>query len=661
MRSTEQKMTSRSRNIHDGSIIFFVCFYLYVWLLIEPCLIYHGFGTFIAYPAFSVDWEFLKSSLSYPGGVAEYIGGFLSQLYYFSWLGALVATAVAWLMYLAAKILVRLSALRRPPGYGGQARGRLQIICYIPAVMLLMIHNRYDSQLTPFLSLLAALWLSVVYEKMTIRSNVTRAAVFLVMFALLYYIALNASFVFAFIVTIYEFFAGQRRVLKILFPAAAISTYLAAKYLFAIQTKAIHLQLLLARLSFDPWVKNIVICIYFLFPLALLAAVLWSALRTRHTDGEQASQQGGQAADKSEMRAKHKSSKARKLRWFFQNNKAARAIETTLPIFILAISIFVSFNGTKKKLVQVDYFAHQEMWPEVLQTARRIQPKSYDIYCIHDIDRALYYTGRLGDEMFRYPQNLSALMLTVKAKMLSDRMYLKVSEFLLELGHIAEAERSAFEYMEIAGSSPLVLEQLATIKLVKGQTEAAKVFLRALSKDVIFGHRGREMLQRLEKDPELANDKRIQYIRSVASNAENISEVFGDKFFSELLDKNKNNKMAFEYMMAFYLLTGQLEKVVANIGRLNDLDCERLPQYYEEAMVIYMAKSKKQDLSVAGWQPRPETIERAKKVGGLYNLYGGQYNEGRIRQALGPDFANSYFLYYVFDIPRILGAPGTRR
>ena len=165
---------------------------------------------------------------------------------------------------------------------------------------------------------------------------------------------------------------------------------------------------------------------------------------------------------------------------------------------------------------------------------------------------------------------------------------------------------------------------------------------------------------RLEEDPGLTSDKTIQYIRSVASNTENVSEVFGDDFFSQLLDKNKNNKMAFEYMMAFYLLTGQIEKVVANIGHLNDIGYERLPQYYEEAIVIYMAKSKKQDLPFAGWQPQIKTIERAKKVGGIYSLYGGQYNEKRIRQELGPDFTKSYFLYYIFDMPRIL-APRNKK
>ncbi len=647
MRSPEQKISWRNLNLPVDSVIFFVCFYLYVLLFIKPRLIYHGFGTFIAYPAFSVDWGFLKSSLSYPGGVVEYTKGFLSQLYYFSWLGALVVTAVAFLLYLAARILVRLLA--------GQT---LKIICYIPAIMLLMIHNRYDSQLTTFLSLLVVLLFSVAYEKMTVRSSAARAAVFLIMFALLYYIAVNVSFVFAFLVTIYEIFVGRRRALKILFPAVAIGNYLVARYIFDLQTETISLQLLLARLSYDPWVKNTVICTYFFFPLALFVVGLWQ-VRKKASVG------------KSKMRAKHKSSIARKSWQLFQNNKGKwalvlrsegasllrrAAIQTALPVVILVVSIFVSFDGTKKKLIQIDYFAHQRMWPEVLQTARQIRPKSYDVCCIHDVDRALYYTGRLGDEMFCYPQKLPALILTsIEAKRPPGRIFMKRIPLLLELGHIADAERSAFEYMEIEGSSPLVLEQLATIKLVKGQVEAAKVFLRALSKDLIFGNRGREMLQRLEQDPKLADDKTIQHIRSVASEKEDVHLTLdiGD-FFHQLLDKNKNNKMAFEYMMAFYLLTGQVEKVVANIGRLSDFGYERLPQYYEEAIVIYMATRKKSDLPLSGWLPRRETIERAKTVGGTYNFYGGKYNEQHIRKALGPDFANSYFLYYLFDAPRAI-------
>ena len=152
-RSPKKKIFRRKRDLPVGSIIFFVCTYLYVLLFIESRLIFHSFGTLIAYPAFSVDWGFLRNSISYPGGVVEYVGGFISQLYYFSWLGALVVTAIALLMYIATKILVKLSA-----------GVRLKLICYIPVVILLMIYNRYDNQASSFVALLAALWFSVVYE-----------------------------------------------------------------------------------------------------------------------------------------------------------------------------------------------------------------------------------------------------------------------------------------------------------------------------------------------------------------------------------------------------------------------------------------------------------------------------------------------------------------
>ncbi len=521
--------------------------------------------------------------------------------------------------------------------------------------MLLLVHNRYDSHLTTFLSLLAVLWFSVGYAKMTVRPLGARLAVFLAEFCLLYYIASGAGFVFAFLATIYEIFVGRRKALKILFPTVAIGTYLVTRYVFDLETKIIYLPSLW-QLTYRPGVRNIIICIYFFFPLVLFTVGLWrwltikkasvgkSAVQTRHTDD-------GQVADKSKMRDKHKSPAAEKPWRPFQNNKVKWAIEAALPVVILLVSIFVSFDGTKKKLVQVDYFAHQEMWPEVLQTARQIQLKSYDLCCIHDIDQALYYTGQLGDKMFYYPQDIDALILfSAEGKSPAGRIFMKRSELFLKLGHIGSAEKDAFEYLEVIGNNPLILEQLATIKLVKGQVEAAKVFMNALAKDLIFGNRGREMLRHLQENPEPASDKRIQQLRSIASDTKSVSDTLDDEFFSQLLDKNKNNRMAFEYMMAFYLLSGQVEKIVANIGRLKDLGYARLPQYYEEAIVIYMGRFKKPTLPGQVLPPRRETIKRAKTVGRVYNYYSG--NEQPIRKALGPAFANSYFLYYLFGVPR---------
>jgi hypothetical protein len=110
--SPEINIPLRKQHLHVDSIVFFVFTYLYVLLLIETRLIYHSFGIFITYPAFSTGFEFLKSHISYPGGIIEYVGNFLSQLYYFSWLGALIVTAIALLLYIAGRILLKSSAIK---------------------------------------------------------------------------------------------------------------------------------------------------------------------------------------------------------------------------------------------------------------------------------------------------------------------------------------------------------------------------------------------------------------------------------------------------------------------------------------------------------------------------------------------------------------------
>jgi hypothetical protein len=608
IKQAHKKKTSwRNLQIPVGSVIFFVCAYIYVLMIIEPRLIYHSFGNFITYPAFSLDWEFLRSSLSHPGGIVEYAGGFLSQLYFFSWLGALIITAIAVSLYIATKILIGLSRAER-----------LKLLSYIPVVFLLMIYNRYDNQVNAFIALLAVLWFLVAYEKMAEPSSVGRAMVFIFMFALLYYVAGGACFLFALLAMVYEFLIGRRRALSLAILAAAAGFYLTVRFLFYLETEFIPLQELKVTLKPDLWIKILTFCLFLFYPLALFVAGLWRASERKYN--------------------------------------AKLAIEIALPLIVLAAGILASFDGTKRKLVQLDYFAQNKMWPEVLSIADKIPSEEYDIFCIHDVDQALYHTGRFGDDMFLYPQNLQVLILSrPEASKPSGRLFLKRSRFLLQLGHVGIAERDAFEYLELAGSTPAILEQLATIKMVKGQVDAAKVFLKALSKDLIFGSRGHQMLKHLEQDPELTNDKTIQHIRSIAPDKDSVSfDIGAGEFFQQLLDKNPSNKLAFEYLMAVNLLTGRVDQITANIKSLRSLGYKRIPRCYEEAILIYIGMGNTK-INLYGWQLNPETVNRIKEIDKTYRTRGGQKNEQEIRDSLGPDYADSYFLFY------LLGSDGAKR
>ncbi len=54
------------------SLLFFALYYLYLWLVVDLRLIYHGGGIILNFPVFYRGWEFFQGFLSYPGGPVDY-------------------------------------------------------------------------------------------------------------------------------------------------------------------------------------------------------------------------------------------------------------------------------------------------------------------------------------------------------------------------------------------------------------------------------------------------------------------------------------------------------------------------------------------------------------------------------------------------------------
>ena len=119
-----------------------------------------------------------------------------------------------------------------------------------------------------------------------------------------------------------------------------------------------------------------------------------------------------------------------------------------------------------------------------------------------------------------------------------------------------------------------------------------------------------------------------------------------EKALNELLASNPNNKLAFEYMMAFYLLTRQVDKIAANINRLDDFGYERLPRYYDEAMAIY-SKRKGTDADVPKkWMPSKQALKTADTFSDINERTGA--NRKAAMQHLAKAHGNSYFFYYLY-------------
>ena len=170
--------------------------------------------------------------------------------------------------------------------------------------------------------------------------------------------------------------------------------------------------------------------------------------------------------------------------------------------------------------------------------------------------------------MFRYPQDPQALLLTHE-KRESDLTEWKLSDIFLELGHVNMAQKLASELLTTKDHLGAALEELGWIGIIKGHPGTARVYLEALKRDLIYRDRAESLLRGLDSGFTPDQAAYIDRIRSCVRDE--MAPVTGaepvDQTLAALLKHNPRNKMAFEYLMACYLLTGRVDKVVDEHGK----------------------------------------------------------------------------------------------
>jgi hypothetical protein len=259
----------------------------------------------------------------------------------------------------------------------------------------------------------------------------------------------------------------------------------------------------------------------------------------------------------------------------------------------------------------------------------------------------LYHTGRLPYDMFYFPMLPHGLFLTHEKKV-SYLTQLRLCDTFLELGHVNMAEKLASEILAGKNHSAPAVEKLAWINIIKGQGHTARVYLNALRKDLVYRRTAEALLGALDSGFAPEQAAYIERIRSCmfgeghpGTGTDPIEQVL-----TALLDRNPRNKMAFEYLMACYLLTGQVDKIAANIQRLDELGYQAIPTLYEEAIVIYAnSQGSRSDLNKFGI--KRATMERYVKFVQLKRTL-NPYNRQAVLRRLIVEFGTSYFFYFSF-------------
>jgi len=465
------------------NLLFFALAALYLWLVIEPHLIYRCFGSILPdAPVFLTGWPFLKNALGLPGGFVMYVSGLLSQGYYYSWLG----TAI---IVLCVLLLCELS--RRHLATAGGARAAA--FSSFPAVAVFLIYSRYKHPLPACLVVSLGLLGSLAFERLPLRRLAVRALVYCgVAAGVFWWAGAGGLLVFALMTVLHGVLVRRDWQLAILaLPTGAAIIWVLAQYVFLLAPRQAFLTMTPVSSAVTGGLKTfsrvLVFIVYGFVPLGVLLLFLGKALFQRF---------GPHPAKRSKP-AKRKKARAAAGRRKLSLTLVKNAAMTALPIAVMAVGLHFSYDPMSKPFVLAHDYSLRKQWDNILELAGRLPKGTSNPFFNHDIIRALYHTGRLPYDMFDFPQTPHGLLLTHEKKV-SYLTQARLCDTFLELGQVNLAQKLASEVLAAKNHSAPALEKMAWINIIKGHNDTARVYLNVLRKDLVYRKTAESLLDALD-------------------------------------------------------------------------------------------------------------------------------------------------------------------
>ena len=234
-------------------------------------------------------------------------------------------------------------------------------------------------------------------------------------------------------------------------------------------------------------------------------------------------------------------------------------ISFVLVSFVMGSLVWKNANFKAEKVMQYDFMARHQQWNRIIETINDEKPNNQIGVTVQNLALAMH--GKLLDHMFDYNQNgIAGLLPDVKEDATSP---LPTAEAFYHLGMINVAQRSVFEAQEAIldfQKSGRCYKRLAQTNLINGNYEVARKYLAALQKTLFYKEWANETQPLLGDEKAIAQHPEYGRLRQMAYNDD---FYFSDHVTPEMLESlyfsNTNNRLAYQYLLAYYLLTGDRE------------------------------------------------------------------------------------------------------
>jgi hypothetical protein len=557
---------------------------------------------------FLLTGDYFTTRIAFPGGFNGWLGDFLTQFYYLSFAGPLI---IAGLLLVLQLVIRRMLAVINPDPL-------LFPVSFLPSLLAGMILCNEFYPLSSITGFLIAMGAGLIYLRITGQTR--RFITGLVLIPLVYWLAGGSYLSLLLVIFLHELLLWRKsgkgeEVSKagngtfsrwLYFPALII---LSAGIPFLVRQFLIQQPIMLTYIT--EYYYNLrttlpsAVFLLFILPPVLMIAVNLAVIREKHM-------------------------------------KPALAVQAGV-FALLAFFGFRSFaNFEAEQIMTYDYLVKNERWKDVIKYAEKKPPKNY--LSLSMLNLSLAKTGELGNSMFKYNQHgVNGLFLAFNREYVTALMG---SEILYHLSLTNASQEYAFESMQTVpdmGQSVRVIKRLAETNLINGQYKVSEKYLGLLENTLFYRKWAKNTMtylgneEKINSHPDWGEKRKFSVRGDYFFHIKNIEAVL-----NRMVKENPGNRVAFEYLMAFYMINKDLRNFVNLIPVMEKMQYKTVPVSYQEAIMYIVGLNSEDPVNDAPSYISRETKTRMMAYADIYT------SRPDAETRLSEKYAATYWYYLHF-------------
>jgi hypothetical protein len=549
--------------------------------------------------------DYWSDLMSRPGGLADYMGSFFTQFFYYSWLGALI---IASLLVILQQQVCRIA---------NKMNQNLLFwpLTFIPSVLFWGLLCDENFLLAGLIAAMLTLLAVQLYS--LIKKPMIRIFFGILMLIALYWLVGGIFWIFGALCLVLEWgyfkqlsktqwiIISVSYLLCIVLPPLVIMQYL--QYPFSRLWWGISYN----RYPVVTHYPFLIIWLFLIFIPFIFKFLPWPKI------------------DPASVKLK-------------KNNKLFYLALQVIFIIVLANTLIrLTADWNKETIMSYDYHVRIERWDKVIAMANRKDPDApLSVACLN---LALSKDGKMGDCLFRYFQNGPEGLLPTFQR--DFTLPFIAGEIYYHLGFLNTAMRYAFEAMEAIPDykkSSRAIKRLAEVNLLNGENKVAAKYLHLLQYTLFYKNWATQTLKcvdnekLIDQNPEWATLRKYRFTEDFL-----FSEQEKDQMLGLLFAHCLSNKMAYEYLMAYTLLTKDLDHFVQYFPIGKKLGYKEIPAHYQEALILAWA-SKSPNINDAPWPINPAIKQSFTRYAEIVSA--NQSSDKQLYEA----FSQTYWYYFQY-------------